>query len=272
MTRRTRAGSGQEPAVHTRGDTPGRPSVDRGLVPASTSVTCAEPVTGAGSVGGVRGERAQRARGQSPLCGPPAAKPQPADRAAERPPSNLDTPGVTRRDSRDRTRWLREVETRTVAHRTTEAQRFWKRAGERFHEVLDADGTREQAIAARRYFLGRSSGQMSRFEHVLACGGERVWVVCIECRRAKEQERCCQAQRLCLRCRLNEGATRRALFLRARKRARQRAKDRGLLAERRGGRWSEKLLTLTLPHQAANGVAGRVAYLPGGLGASSAGP
>lgn len=212
---------------------------------------------------GAQGELAQRARGRSPRCGPPAAEPQKADRAAERPPSNLDTPGITGRGSRDRLSWLRDVEKGTLDHRTRQAQRLWRRAREVFDEVLECGGTREQALAARRYLLGRSNGQIRRFEQVLTCGEEKVWVVCLECRRPKETERRCRTQRLCLRCRLEEGAARRAQFARARQRARQRASDRGMLARRRLGRWSEKLLTLTLPHKASNNVGERVALLYG---------
>lgn len=249
----------------------GAPSGRRTPTEASAGEYRLEPWPSEAAPGSEGAKLAQRAGGRSPRCGSPAAKPRTADRAAERPLSNLDTPGITRGDPRDRMSWLRDVEGRTEKHRIGKAQQLWRRAREVFEEVLADGGTREQAVAARRYYLGRSLGQIRRFEQVLSCGTEKVWVVCLECRRAKEQERRCRTQRLCLRCRLDEGAMRRAQFERARQRARRRVADRGWLVGSRQGRWSEKLVTPTLPQQATDSVAGRVSILfrAGALFASS---
>jgi hypothetical protein len=65
---------------------------------------------------------------------------------------------------------------------------------------------------------------------------------------------------LCVSCRGRLSAEKRARFLSARAVVLESANDRGLLrGTRRGGRWSEKLITLTTPHFSGESVAARIA-------------
>jgi hypothetical protein len=69
---------------------------------------------------------------------------------------------------------------------------------------------------------------------------------------------------LCVSCRKLDAAAKRAVFARARRFTVSSAERRGLLrSNRRGGRWSEKFLTLTAPHWSDKSVAERIAIVLG---------
>jgi hypothetical protein len=109
-----------------------------------------------------------------------------------------------------------------------------------------------------RWHQRRSHGQINRFTHVEDCGTENYWIVCDACSRTKERMRDCRVALLCLRCRGVIAAEKRARFIEARDRAVSRAKTAGLLCTHDRRRWSEKLLTLTVPHRPEHGTRQRI--------------
>jgi len=91
---------------------------------------------------------------------------------------------------------------------------------------------------------------------VLDCGVEKFWLLCEACGRVKERARECRVALLCVRCRSVIGREKGARFRLARRNALARVKAEGLL--NLGPRsWSEKLLTLTMPHLESHGVRDR---------------
>ena len=74
--------------------------------------------------------------------------------------------------------------------------------------------------------------------------------VCRGCGCVHEHQAKCSAHLLCVPCRKRKGKRARKRFLLARSAALQNALRKGLMRkQRRGGAYSEKLLTLTVPHQ-----------------------
>lgn len=107
-----------------------------------------------------------------------------------------------------------------------------------------------------KWYASRATGQARRFETTRKCG---IGVVHVRCQGVKSSgERCdhelglpasCAVRRLCVQCRERLAGPRRERLERAMAAARRDAQDLGLLRhDRRGGRWSEKHLTLTIPH------------------------
>lgn len=113
-----------------------------------------------------------------------------------------------------------------------------------------------EAIAAPRrkalWHAYRARGQRARFTNAASCGGTLATIGCGACHStAAEKTRPvgCGIVRLCPTCALVQAARRRSRFGRARARAVARAHKAGAYVPRRpGGRYSEKMLTLTIPH------------------------
>lgn len=128
---------------------------------------------------------------------------------------------------------------------------------------------REEANAAERreaWHLARAKGQRLRFRSLDNCGELRLRVSCRSCSHEKKTvEVGCGIARLCVRCGVRAAVERRAKFGRARAKVLAHAKARGLRHRHRaGGRWSEKMLTLTVPHVRREDVAGALASARGG--------
>jgi hypothetical protein len=119
--------------------------------------------------------------------------------------------------------------------------------------------TLEKARRARsrlRWYRGRSRGQLKKFKNIEECGDHTVRITCElagGCGVVREITHHCANGKLCLPCRQKLSRKRRKRFAIARARELQRARRKGLLhPRRRGGRWSEKFLTLTIPHVEAD--------------------
>jgi len=174
-------------------------------------------------------------------------------------PSLLDTQRITRPGCADRRAWLGEVERGTQAHRVRKAQHHWRRATQVKAERLAEGKSYEQALEGMRWHQMRSYGQINRFERVAGCETETFWLLCQACNRVKEKTRACRLGLLCVTCRGAIGQEKRTRFRMGRQRAVDRAKAVGLFwPGRDGGRWTEKLMTLTLPHLEQHGVSERI--------------
>ena len=174
-------------------------------------------------------------------------------------PSLLDTRRITRPGQARRSEWLNALERETDAHRIGRAQEHWRRAALLKAARLKAGRPLEEAIEGARWHQRRAYGHINRFLAVADCGVEKFWLVCLACDLAKEKTKSCRVALLCVSCRSAIGEEKRARFRMARKRALQRTAAAGLhWAARRGGRWSEKLLTLTMPHLAAHNAKQRI--------------
>jgi hypothetical protein len=211
--------------------------------------------------GGVGVKPAPRARGLRPLCVNQPREAQPSTLRPEGGPSLLDRERITRPDVPDRRTWLGEVERVTDEHRTNRARKHWRRAVQIKAERLAAGRSYEEAIEGARWHQRRAYGQVNRFVGVLDCGTEKFWLVCEACSRVKERSRECRVALLCVSCRAAIGEAKRSRFRLARRRALSRVKDLYLhRLGRHGGRWSEKLLTLTLPHLAVHTARQRIEF------------
>jgi hypothetical protein len=116
-----------------------------------------------------------------------------------------------------------------------------------------SNALREEMWAATRrakWHEGRDRGQQKRFDTYRSCGERIVVPNCSMCGRdGKPIPEGCGVSRLCERCSLYKGKARRARFGRGRGRALLLAARKGLTRKvRTNGRFSEKMLTLTVPH------------------------
>jgi hypothetical protein len=227
-----------------------------------------------GTASGVPGVNvAERRRGQRPLCGGVGAEPplpgQPRDGPSTdtgaSAPSSLDTRDITRPpgdrspESPGRHAWITEVGELTKQHRSIRAAEYRDRGLEVYAEKRALGYSRMYADDSWRWHRDRARGQRERPERVLNCGATIVRVECCECGNFYEKTNGCRVVLLCLRCRGAIAREKRAKFMRARATVVEDAAARGLLrVNRRGGRWSEKFVTLTAPHVAEHDIATRI--------------
>jgi hypothetical protein len=121
-------------------------------------------------------------------------------------------------------------------------------------------GWGEESIEqTKHWYVARARGQRRRIETVLECGGSVLRVICRAYGVVHDHATGCRVGILCVSCRGAIGAAKRAEFLRARADVLAEAEARGLLMpSRRGGRYSEKFLTLTAPHVSTDTIASRI--------------
>jgi len=142
-------------------------------------------------------------------------------------------------DSFERAAWQRVIESSTRPHRLRQALRHEAEA-----RSAKAEGEPTKALWHER----RARGQVRRFDQVRDCGSTELLVRCEACgHEVKRMEIRCGVHRLCVTCRGARAELCRARFRAGRARAIARA-DRLLHGWQRGGRWSEKFVTFTLPH------------------------
>jgi hypothetical protein len=157
------------------------------------------------------------------------------------------------------TDWLHELRDLTEAHREGRARQFdegakRRRARSRLKGALEAR-VHEDA----RWHTSRARGQRNKIENVQSCGSETLRITCQGCGLSRDRPGRCGNSLLCLRCRGALADEKRRKFLLARLAVLAAAKPRGLLdRNRRRGRFSEKLLTLTSPHLVHDTVASRI--------------
>jgi hypothetical protein len=113
------------------------------------------------------------------------------------------------------------------------------------------------------WHLRRARGYLHRFERVADCQKEvTIEIQCEHCGRATRQGQRCRMGLVCVGCRGKIAHEKRAAFCKNRRAAKHLCAQAGLFYKRRrGGRWSEKLLTCTVPHFPELGVTERIAML-----------
>lgn len=113
------------------------------------------------------------------------------------------------------------------------------------------------------WHLSRARGQLERFERVAECEEEHTLDVhCGYCGKSSSRAVRCRAALACVSCRGKIAQEKVARLAKARREALSQAAKRGLLRHKRtGGAWTEKLLTLTVPHFAELGIQARIAFL-----------
>lgn len=118
-----------------------------------------------------------------------------------------------------------------------------------------ADETRAELVEYARaldrrrdWHAARARGQRDRFERVAACGEGKARATCHACGDEHDLPVRCDVWRVCVSCRAKAAIERRARFGRGRAKALRVAHRTGRLSRFRRGRWSEKHMTLTVPH------------------------
>lgn len=171
-------------------------------------------------------------------------------------PLNVDS--LLRSSLDPRTMWLTGVECETAQFRDESAREHFRRGREVEAKRLEA-GKPAAAKAGLMWHRQRGKAELNRFQRTYECGEETFWIVCTECNRCEPKTKTCRSGLLCLRCRKAIAGEKQALFTRARDRALSRMRAKGLdKPMRKGGAFSEKLLTLTVPHDVSFGVGARV--------------
>jgi len=116
--------------------------------------------------------------------------------------------------------------------------------------------------SAGAWHFQRARGQRERFERVADCQQvTAVEIKCEACGSAVLRGARCRTALVCVSCRGKIQHEKRARLLVNRRAAIQLCHDAGLFfRKRRGGRWSEKLVTLTVPFFAELGVTARIRF------------
>ncbi len=130
--------------------------------------------------------------------------------------------------------------------------------GEVLGELRDTAAVSEEmtdALSVAKWHQGRDNGQKYRFRKLSHCGTRMMIAQCRACDvERKPVPEGCGIARLCSRCSLLHAKRRRARFGRARKRASHLLQMIGYTRKRKnrqtapGGVWSDKMITLTVPH------------------------
>lgn len=206
-------------------------------------------------------ERVKQSSDPSSRATDPNATAPPSEPSAAR-SSLLDTLPITRRNRESDARWIEEVGVETRTHREARAQAFEQRATRSRNRLREAGFSEPYVTDKLKWSLARAVGQRERPERVAACGSEIITIVCQECKRLHERSRGCKSGLLCAHCRGAIASEKRGRLLAARADLLDEAGERGLLwPGRRGGSWTEKLVTLTLPHESTDTVGDRIERL-----------
>lgn len=272
---------------------PTRGQGDRGAAASSAATSWqSAPVSfdslaegGGAAPGGVGG--AHSAPRDARPAGRDQGSPASASRGARRaPPSSVHNPGITRQTREtlaesdksagwdaddyaspagweDREHWLSLLEAETKAHRDTRADAFAAKA-RGVRAASRALGKVEREVASDAlWYASRATGQRERFDRIRECGkGKVMTVLCTACGVTSERPMTCGHSIACPSCRARKLHKRRGRVSRARAVVLEHAARAGLLRfKRRGGRHSEKLLTLTLPHRVEHDVSQRIEFV-----------
>jgi hypothetical protein len=146
-----------------------------------------------------------------------------------------------------------------VEQRKAERQSWGETADSPDDAIADLHHEARRIEARRDWHANRARGHRDRFERVRACGSGKARAHCEECGAEHDLPVRCDVWRVCLGCRAQSAIERRARFGRGRAAAVRRTSRAGLFSpRRRGGRWSEKHMTLTIPHLHVEGDAATV--------------
>ena len=138
-----------------------------------------------------------------------------------------------------RTALLRQVERKTAAFRQRKASNARQKA---------VEARRALQFRRARWYDARAKGQLERFEQVRECGGKDLVLSCQECLHVTRRLTAwCRHWRLCVGCRSRRGLVYRKRFRHSRQHALHRLASM-FRGRPTGGVWTEKVLTLTLPH------------------------
>ena len=142
-----------------------------------------------------------------------------------------------------------------AAHRAyTDEKKLWQAclAGSANAIVPDEDilARLRAGVSSERWHEGRSKGQLFRFRNLAGCGKRTMISRCQMCGvDGKPTPEGCGVTRLCPKCSIRKAKQRRARFGRSRHRVWLQSKASGALRkDRTGGCYSDKMLTLTIPH------------------------
>jgi len=133
-------------------------------------------------------------------------------------------------------------------------------AGSKPTPGVDLTVSEHAAEANRRWHDARAKGMRTHFDKVRECGlTSTVYVSCPSCGVQHEHGGGCDSRVMCVACRGRQNARKRREFLAARSVVLERAKAAGVTNGRRpGGAYSEKFLTLTIPHLASHRLTDRI--------------
>lgn len=161
-----------------------------------------------------------------------------------------------------RSAWLERMGELTAAHRAVRAARFAKLAKRRVWQRRAEGYSDLYAKTDGAWYSARERAQLERPSRVADCGAETLQISCQGCGEVHEQRSGCRIGLLCVPCRGAIAAAKRAAFRAARAAAVADATARGLFrTNQRGGRWSEKFLTLTAPHDPRDTIAVRIEHV-----------
>ncbi len=125
------------------------------------------------------------------------------------------------------------------------------------HDTASIGEVMHDALSVAKWHQGRDNGQKYRFKNLASCGTRMMIAQCKACEgERKPVAEGCGITRLCDRCSLLNAKKRRGRFGRARERVSTDLQRIGYTKVRRGQRggatpggiWSDKMVTLTVPH------------------------
>lgn len=172
-------------------------------------------------------------------------------------PSYLDNPGITR------PAWVRRLGELTARHREAKARSLDAQAKARERKARSENRAPREIRDAGKWFRDRAKGQRERPQRVANCQQtDRLTVTCNACGTITERMVRCGVGMMCISCRSAIVYRKRGPFRRARAIVLKEAARAGLLrSNRRGGRWGEKLMTLTAPHLEGHNIEDRIALV-----------
>jgi hypothetical protein len=156
--------------------------------------------------------------------------------------------------------WLDQVGMLTGPHRESRARVLDAAAIKAQNEAIERDLPGAKSGSYGKWHRDRAKGQRRRIENVTDCRvTQKVVITCNGCGTINEEMGRCRVGLICVSCRGKIASEKRARFARARAKALNIGRSMGLLrSARRGGRWSEKMVTLTAPHAARHSVRERI--------------
>lgn len=162
--------------------------------------------------------------------------------------------------------WVRALGPLTEAHRLHKARNLRRKARDRrllfWNAGVSMREIRRDPKMRGKWYEDRARGQDFRVPNVLACGKgvKAIEVRCQACGQVSAPAPVtCGVSLMCLHCRGKQANLRRARVHRAREAVVKMGHRAGLTRKNRpGGRWTEKLITLTLPHDPSLDVKERI--------------
>lgn len=163
-----------------------------------------------------------------------------------------------------RIEWLRRVDGATADYREHKAREYGAKARRRFEMLVEGGMSPKDARKKAGWFKSRERGQRFRFKNAETCGEtmKALEISCVDCGQAMARPLTCGATLACVKCRGRLQAKRRRKVADGQRAVSFRARRAGLTRRnRRGGRWSDKFVTLTIPHLDEHGIGDRIALV-----------